>query len=195
MLADDRPPALPDKVAAALERLARVARAERQAFATNAGVTLLQLDLLRAIADGAPPTPSTGRLADEVSVSQPTATDSLRALADKGLVVRRADPDDQRRTQIEITPAGRLLVDAGTRSSGAISAVVASLTPTQQAAMLEVLLAMIAGLVDQGIVSVARTCLTCAHHRSDGSTHRCDLLGAALARGELRVNCRDHRAA
>ncbi len=195
MLGADRPPALPDKVAAALDRIARVTRTERQAFATDAGVTPLQLDLLQVIADGAPPSPSIGRLADEVAVTQPTATDSIRALVDKGLVVRITDPEDRRRTRIEITPSGRLLVAAGARSPGAVSAAVAALAPARQAEVLEVLLALIAGLVDQGLVGVARTCLTCCHHRLVGSTHRCLLLAAELTSAELRVNCPEHRAA
>lgn len=191
----DRPEALPGKIAAALDRLARGQRAHRQAVATRHGLTPLQLDVLGALRDGPPPEPLVGLLATELGVAQPTVTDSVRALERKGLVRRHRDAHDGRRAALTLTAAGHRLAsdldvvdDALVHAAGALPLAV-------QEAVFEALLALIAHLVDTGAITVARTCLTCRYHHHDGSTHRCALLDVDLPRGELRVNCPEHQPA
>jgi DNA-binding MarR family transcriptional regulator len=191
----DRPDGLAAKVAAALDRLARARRLERQSTATRHGLTPLQLDLLTTLADGPPPEPTVGLLATEVAVTQPTATDSLRALADKALVERRPDPADRRRSTIELTAAGRRLARELSLGDDHLTAAIAALPTAVQEATLEALLSLIARLVDTGAIDVARTCYTCRYHRFDGTTHHCALLETDLPTAELRVNCPDHEAA
>lgn len=48
-----------------------------------------------------------GDLARLDRLSQPTATGLVQRLADTGLVVREADPDDARAVRVALTPAGR----------------------------------------------------------------------------------------
>ena len=191
----DRPSGLAAKIAAALDRLGRARRLHRQAIGTRHGLTPLQLDLLTTLADGPPPDPSVGLLAREVAVSQPTATDALRALADKGLVARRRHPGDARRATIELTAAGRRLTRDLAGADDALVTAIAALPPAAQEATLETLLGLIARLVDQGAIEVARTCFTCRYHRYDGTRHHCALLATDLPTAELRINCPDHHAA
>ena len=183
------------KVAAALDRLARANRSQRQLAATRHGLSPLQVELITILADGVPPEPSVGMLAAEVAVRQPTATDSLRALADKGLVSRRHDPTDRRRATFELTATGRRLATDLRRADVAVAAAIAELPDDVQAATLETLLSVIARLVATGTIDVARTCLTCHFHEPDGAGHRCTLLGVDLPAADLRVNCGEHRAA
>lgn len=188
----DRPEGLAAKVAAALDRLGRARRISRQAVATAHGLTPLQLDLLATLADGSPPPPHVGALAAEVGVAQPTATDAVNALARKGLVGRRPDPTDARRSLLTLTRSGSRAVDELRRVDAEIAGAVDALAPAVQAATLEALLTILAGLVDTGAVTVARTCLTCRHHRRSGDAHHCTLLERDLPTGDLRVNCPDH---
>lgn len=191
----DRPESLAPKIAAALDRLARARRHHRQVAATRHGLTPLQLDLLATLTDGPPPEPTVGRLAAEMSVTQPTATDAIRSLSDKGLVERRPDPVDRRRSAVELTEAGRLLVGGLAEADDEITTAVARLPLEVQEATLEALLIVIARLVEAGAIEVARTCFTCHHHRFDGTTHHCALLDMDLAPADLRVNCPEHHAA
>ncbi len=188
--ADD---AVAAKVVAALDRLGRGLRSHRQAVATRHHLTPLQLELLAAVAEAPPPEPLVGALARELAVSQPTVTDSLRALADKGLLVRRPDPADRRRTVVSMTPAGSVLADQLSAADRTVRDAVAALDPGRQEEVLGALLDVIATFVDAGVIDVARTCTTCHHHRTsaDGG-HHCTLLGLDLAPVELRVNCPDH---
>lgn len=189
----DRPEGLAERIAVALDRLARATRLQRQDLATRYGLSPLQVDLLTVLADGQPPEPLVGLLATEVGVTQPTVTDSLRALQRKGLVERRRDLGDRRRARVGLTPAGRRFVDeVVVVAQDDLVDAVADLPRSVQEATLETLLTLIAGLVDTGAITVARTCLTCHYHRQDAGTHRCVLLGIDLPPGHLRVNCPEH---
>lgn len=181
------------RVVAALDRLAHARRAQRQSFATDNGLTLLQVDVLTMLSDGPPPQPLVGSLANEIGVSQPTVTDSVRALERKGLIRRDCDPADARRVLITLTPDGRHLVERSRAAEQAFVAAVDALPAVAQERAFEALLGVIANLVADGTISVARTCLTCRFHRHDGAIHHCTLLRADLPVRDLRVNCREHQ--
>jgi len=193
----DRPDQLAAKVVAALDRIARGQRSRRQATASRLGLTPLQAELLRTISEGPPPVPTVGRLAVELGVSQPTVTDSLRALERKDLLVRREDRSDARRTVLSLTDQGRRQVQELTAGEAELVTAVAAMDSERQESTLGSLLALMAAMVDTGTLQVARTCLTCRFHqlqRADGA-HHCTLLGQDLRPGDLRVNCPEHASA
>ncbi|MEV6096383.1 MarR family winged helix-turn-helix transcriptional regulator [Nocardia sp. NPDC051981] len=185
-----------DKVVAALDRIARGVRAHRQAIASRTGLTPLQLELLRTLADGPPPEPLTGLLAAELGVSQPTVSDSLLALERKGHVARQPAPGDRRRSAIVLTSDGAELAAEIRAADDVLRACVADLPGAQQDQTLRTLLDLIAGLLRAGVVQVARTCTTCRFYRpGDAGTPRCDLLQQPLPPRDLRVNCPEHQPA
>ncbi|GAB2524662.1 MarR family transcriptional regulator [Nocardia heshunensis] len=181
---------------AALDRIARGVRAHRQAIASRTGLTPLQAELLRVLADGPPPEPLTGLLATELGVSQPTVSDSLLALERKGHVARQPAPGDRRRSTIVLTPAGTKLSAELAAGDAVLRDCVGALPATQQDQTLRTLLDLIAGLLDAGVVQVARTCTTCRYFRPahTGVPH-CELLGQPLPPADLRVNCPEHQPA
>jgi DNA-binding MarR family transcriptional regulator len=185
---------LATKIVAALDRLARGQRSYRQAIASKHGLTPLQLDLLTTVGQGPPPEPGVGLLGTELGVTQPTITDSLQALEGKGLVTRRPLATDRRRTTVALTRTGRRVVDDLGPSERTLVDGIAALPHPTRAASLEVLLTLIARLVDAGIIDVARTCLTCRYYRrTTRGGHRCALLGLDLPPADLRVNCPEHQ--
>jgi DNA-binding MarR family transcriptional regulator len=100
---------------AAWEALMVAARRYRGREAQGCGgeLSLAQFQLLERLLEGPAPV---GVLREHAGVSYPTATRSLDALAEKGLVVRSADPADRRVALIELTDAGRERVAAKRRS-------------------------------------------------------------------------------
>lgn len=191
----DRPDGLAAKIAAAIDRLGRSQRTHRQAIAVERGLTPLQVDLLLTLADGEPPLPLVGLLARELGVSQPTVTDSLRALERKGLIERRTDAPDARRTAVTLTDQAERLVGELRAVDDSLVRAIESLGEERQGAMVEGLLTIIAGLVEQGAITVARTCLTCRFHRLEPGAHYCTLLDMPLVSSTLRVNCPEHERA
>lgn len=191
--ANSSPSEVPAKIVDALDRIARGLRSHRQSVASRVGLTPLQLELLQTIAESPPPRPVIGLLAKELEVTQPTVSDSLLALERKGHVVRRRSGTDQRRTTVELTDSGRELAGEVQRAGEILRTSVAALAGPDQEAVLDILLSLIANLLDAGIIQVARTCRTCRfyeHH--NGPDARCALLQIPLAPAALRVNCPEH---
>lgn len=189
----DRPSSPAAKIVAALDRLSRAQRSHRQATASRLGLTPLQADLLTILADGAPPEPEVGRLAAELGVAQPTVTDALVALERKGLIRREAHHGDRRRSVTRLTSKGENMATQVAAGDGALVAAVAGLDLEDQAAAVRTLVGLISRYLESGVITVARTCLTCRHHsRANDGSHYCALLDTALAQPELRVNCPEH---
>ena len=72
-----------------------------------AGLSSIEWRVLATLHDGAPLTIS--RLAQEVLSKQPTVTKLVQRMGEQGWLALRSDPDDQRRTLVSVTPAGRRL--------------------------------------------------------------------------------------
>ena len=75
-------------------------------------------------------------LADRMGVSAPTASRSVDALHDLGLVARVPDPHDRRALRIELTPAGeRLLTARKAKAQAAFAPAVAALSDAERATL------------------------------------------------------------
>jgi MarR family transcriptional regulator, organic hydroperoxide resistance regulator len=116
-------------------------------MATKIGLTGPQRLAIRII--GRSPGMAAGELAALMHLDPSTVTGIIRRLEDGGVIARRADPADARRTRLTLTSRGR---DLDRRSAGTIEAAVrralASVPPQQVAAASQVLTALAAQLLD-----------------------------------------------
>jgi len=90
-----------------LARIGEVSRAMRWEEATGSGHSPLQLRILGFVADHAGQSVGVARLAEELQVTRPTVSDSVKLLVDRGLLVREPDPLDGRGHTLRLTAAGR----------------------------------------------------------------------------------------
>lgn len=74
------------------------------------GLTYPQYLTMLALWSG-PPRATVGELGRRLRLDSGTLTPLLKRLEGAGLVVRERDPDDERRVQISLTPAGEALQD------------------------------------------------------------------------------------
>ncbi|GAA1341319.1 MarR family winged helix-turn-helix transcriptional regulator [Saccharothrix algeriensis] len=187
------------RLVAALERIGHVTRTLLWRDAYSTGMSPMQAQLLLHL-DTRRQAHRVGDLAAEFDVSPPTISDALAALRRKGLVAREQDPNDRRSFSFTPTPEGARVAADLTSWADPITAQLPVVTAEQKAATLRLLLTMIAGLHRQGVLAVARTCLTCrffvrdAHPDTD-LVHHCRLLDTAFSDAALRVDCAEHQAA
>lgn len=191
----DRPRDLPGKIVAALDRIARGIRAHRQSVATGVGLSSLQVELLRLLGEGEPPPATPGALAVELGVRQPTVSDSLRVLEQKGLVVREHAAGDRRSIMAVLTDEGRAVTERLGEADRLLRDAIATLAPGGQEQTLAVLLEVIERMLRSGVIDVARTCTTCRFFRPDTPTPYCNLLKIPLPPPALRVNCPEYERA
>ena len=121
------------------------------------GLTGPQRVALRVL--GRRPGISAGALAETLRVHPSTLTGVLQRLEEKGIVRRARDPEDGRRSLLELTPRGRKL---DVRAPGTVEAVVArvlaGIPPARLRGTADVLAAVAAALLEESTPSVpART--------------------------------------
>jgi DNA-binding MarR family transcriptional regulator len=110
-----------------LLRLTRLVRNQR----VDMSVTLTQLSAMGTLSKHGPMSP--GELATCEKVQPPSMTKVLANLEERGLVRRDPHPTDRRQAIIEITGAGRELLDSERRSRDAwLSRRLAALTPEER---------------------------------------------------------------
>ncbi len=184
------------RLLAAVERIASARRALMQDIATHHGVSPLQADLLRMLANDPPPEHRSTELATELAVSTATITDALQALRRKELVRDKPDPADGRRKTLALTSKGRTMARTIERELQPFTDATVNLHRDLCADAVVALLEVIRQLQASGVVTVDRSCATCAHHQSTGGPHgSCALLGVVLNPQTLRVLCAEHEPA
>ncbi|OJT94870.1 MAG: MarR family transcriptional regulator [Alphaproteobacteria bacterium 65-7] len=185
-------------IATGLARIGMVLRAEswRQAEAT--GLSPTQAQILSYLVQRGPA--RVGAVAEAIAVTQPTASDAVAALARKGHVERRPDPQDARAVLLHTTVAGRRLANALAVWPDALLGAIDALDPAEEAVFVKGLVKMIRALQVRGAIPVQRLCVSCRHFRphvhSDAARpHHCAFVDAAFGNAALRLDCGEHVAA
>ena len=101
-------PELDAHLAQVLERIGEVARALRWKQAVEEGLSPLQIRIMGFLADHADESIGVARLAEELLVSKPTISDSVKLLADRKFLIRKPDKSDARSHALQLTGAGRI---------------------------------------------------------------------------------------
>jgi DNA-binding MarR family transcriptional regulator len=140
------------------------------------------------------------QVAEELGISAPTASDSVRALVDKGLVRKARSRDDARAVALELTTAGRSEAECAASFSDFLLAAIDVLSPCEQEAFLVALIKMIGALVERGQIPTQRMCVSCRHFRPNEHPdreppHHCALVDAPLGRRYLRLDCPEYSPA
>lgn len=185
-------------IVAAIERLSAVVRSLQWSAAYAEGLYPAQLQVLQLCAARQGEGLTLSALAAELSVSVPTMSDTVSALERKGLLVRRSHPTDRRATVVEVTDAGRQLLDRLQQWDAPLRAALEVLPEARRETGYEFLLELLRRLWRDGVITMPRMCLTCRWLRYDertyATTYRCELLGMDLVPLQLRLDCPDHEA-
>jgi len=141
-----------------------------------------------------------GEVAQRLGVSAPTASDSVRALVEKGLVRKEAAPDDARAVVLTLTIEGAKEATNAASWPDFLFSAVGSLPEPEQEAFLLALIKVIRCLTERGQIHVARTCVSCRFfdpnvHQEDDKPHHCRAFDAPLGAMHLRVDCAAHEQA
>jgi DNA-binding MarR family transcriptional regulator len=190
---------LAQRVTTGLAKVGIALKQQAWAEAGGRGLTPTQgqaLALLRARPAGLRP----GELAEQLGVTAPTASDSIAALARKGLVTKARPAHDGRAVIIRLTLAGSREAAAAAAWPDFLLEAVGELSATEQAAFLRALVTMIRSLQVKGRIPVARMCVSCRffqpfRHDDPIRPHHCAFVDAPFGDGELRLDCADHAAA
>jgi DNA-binding MarR family transcriptional regulator len=171
-----------------LERLARLQAADDWADDLNPTQWTALSFLARANRFSRAPS----QVADYLAATRGTVSQTLKALARKGLVREVASAADRRSISYEVTPDGR----SALARERAMGAALAALPAARVAALADGLSDLVAALVAARDGRGFGLCRTCRHHRpsADGEAARCGLLDLPLAPHEADEICHEHAA-
>jgi DNA-binding MarR family transcriptional regulator len=194
----ERHPSLDAKIVGALDWVGEALGVLARRAAAAHGLSVTQMRVLARLYAGPPPEALTSELARELDVSGPTVSDALAALRRKGLVERSADPADRRRQLLRLTASGHSAGMAVSRWTAPAEVATSHIPQADGETLLSVLLDVLARMEAAGLISVTRTCTTCAHFSRDKATGRpvlhCGYFGSTLRPSDLRVDCAQHAA-
>lgn len=186
------------QIVTGLAKIGTVLRAEQWRETEATGLTPTQAQILVHLVQRGPARITA--VAEEIAVTQPTASDAVAALVRKGHVEKRRDPDDARATRLCPTLKGRQAADDLAAWPDVLLGAVGALDPAEQAAFLKALTKMIRTLQLRGCVPLQRMCATCRFfrpnvHDDTAAPHHCAFVDAAFGDASLRVDCGDHEPA
>lgn len=182
------------KIVAALERLSEAFRVLLWHEAKELNLSPIQIQILLFVKYHPDARCKVSHLAKEFNMTKATISDAVRALEQKGLIAKVAEPDDTRSYVILLTPPGEEVVR---RTAGIGTPIVNSLSQlpdNQKIALLESLLEMIFRLQKAGIVSLQRMCFSCCFFEKRNTGFYCKMLQQPLERQDLRVDCAEFEA-
>lgn len=185
------------QITTGLARIGAVIRSQAWQQAGPLGVTPTQSQILVLLHQRGPM--RVGRLAEELGITQPTASDAVKSLVGKQLVARRRSLADGRAAELALTEAGVAMADRLAQWPDAMLGALEVLDDEERAVLLKVLVKVIRQLQVQQLIPTQRVCATCMHFRPnvhDGpQPHHCDYLNTAFGDGGLRTDCAEHEPA
>lgn len=188
-----------EQAAAGLEQLAALVRAQAWRSGTGAPLPPVQAQVLRLLA-AAPGGLRARQLADRLSVSAASLSDTLKAMEAKGWIRRTADADDRRALVVRLSRTGRSLATRLQHPAQGMSGLLQGLESEDVGALLRVTQLLVAEAQRQGLATGLRTCLGCRFFRpfagtAPGQPHFCEFIGAPFGDTGLRVDCAEQSPA
>ena len=187
-----------DRIVSLIERLGRLTRGAQHAE----GLKPAQWEALRFLSRANKVSRNPGALADFLSSTRGTVSQTLITLEKKGLIIRSVNPGDGRGKNLELTDDGHAAVARDPLSL--IVAAVAKATNTNDVSS-EGLLAtglesVLHEVVQQNGTPSFGKCDGCLHFSENGAMddehgpHLCRLLECSISETEQDLICRDHQA-
>ena len=179
-----------DRLHTLLVCIARALQSEQRQHAVSAGLLPVQWTILSYLRDANRYSNTPQALAEFLSLTKGTVSQSLKLLESHGWISRAADAADRRIVRLGLTETGRAQL-GGTASSEWMSAI--AQMPRAQHAAAETALAQLLGEWQQ--TRRGRTfgvCRSCRHFQAGRMEHRCGLTGEVLSEEDSGKICREH---
>jgi DNA-binding MarR family transcriptional regulator len=188
------------KLVFGFDRLAAALRSDQWSRAGAVGLNPTQILALEYVASRDEHGVRIKNIAEQLGVSQPTATDTIVSLERKGLIEKKPDKKDARATAVLVTREGRAMLASLAKTTLATETAFSQLETNEQADLLLLQIKLIRLLQQVGAIPAQRMCASCQYFKpyiySDAlKPHHCDFVNAAFGDRDLRLDCHDHEKA
>lgn len=187
------------RIVTSIGRIASVMRSGMWEFATAENLNPTQAEILQLL-QGRPQGVRLSWLAAQLSISAASASDSVSALVNKGLIYKARAEDDGRATALHLTADGAVMATRIGKALDFAEQAAGALPAAQQTELLTGLYKLIAQLQKTERFPEMRACLSCRffepnRHPGKPAPHHCGLVNAPLSVALLRMDCLEHQPA
>jgi DNA-binding MarR family transcriptional regulator len=196
----DTPELLPGKLVTGLAKLGIAMRHHAWDRAGRRGLNPTQGQVLVLLRAAGGQGLRVTELADRLAVATATVSDSVAALARKGLVTKQRDPADARAVAVFLTVTGQAEAEEAAGWPDVLLEAVCTLDGAEQAVIYRALLKTVRALQLRGRIPVSQMCVTCRFfrpyaHAGAPQPHHCALVDAPFGDAQIRLECPEHQAA
>ncbi len=183
------------------EKLALALKTQIWHGASVEGLSATQAQILALLAQrGARTGLRLSEIAEELAITPATASDAVRALDAKLLVVKGRAEFDARALAVQLTDAGAAVAHRIQSLSDFLSIAVDTLSPSEQATLQCALVKLVLHPQADGKIPLARMCANCGYFRAHAhaepeAPHHCALTDTPIGAADVRFDCPDHRRA
>ncbi len=137
-------------------------------------------------------------IALEFALTKATVSDAIKSLKMRKLINKIKDKKDKRIYIINLTEKGKRLAESIEIWDRPIKKILSSFTMEEKERIFSFFIKLIDSLRKQGVVKVARMCISCSHFKRDffpdrRKPHFCELTGIAISDIELNIDCVYHK--
>ncbi|HEY8515451.1 MAG TPA: MarR family winged helix-turn-helix transcriptional regulator [Candidatus Binatia bacterium] len=188
---------LEQRIVTALHKLGLAMKQQTWLQASDEGLSPTQGQILATLATDGPQ--SATELSRRLGLTLPTISDSVRVLAEKGLIARKPDPRHPRASLLSLTARGRTRATRAQAWPEFLAAAVGTLSEGEREAVFGALVKMIRTLQENGQIPPSRMCVSCTYFRPNVHAgprpHHCALVDAPMRGTDLRLDCAEHEEA
>lgn len=191
-LADSQRKDLTDKIVVGLERISEAFKSLIWGKAKTYGLSPIQIQILIFIANHKEELSGVSNLAKEFHVTKPTISDAVKALDQKGLIIKSYSTTDSRSYTIFLSELGKEML---TKTSDYTLPFFKGFEKMEDREIIELystLTKLVFELNRSGILTIQRTCLGCKFHEFNSNKHHCHLMKKDLMETELMLDCAEY---
>ncbi|MBI5433103.1 MAG: MarR family transcriptional regulator [Planctomycetes bacterium] len=183
------------------EKLALALKTQVWHGASAEGLSATQAQILALLAQrGAVSGLRLSEIAEELAITPATASDAVRALDAKQLVVKGRAEFDARALAVQMTDSGAEVARRIQSLSDFLSVAVDTLSPSERTTLQLALVKLVLHLQADGRIPLARMCANCGYFRAHAHAepeqpHQCALTDTPIGAVDVRFDCPDHRRA
>ncbi len=139
-----------------------------------------------------------GGVAEELSLTPATVSDAVASLVRKGFLSKKQGTEDARVSHLSLSPRGKRLALSQT-APGELVDLIRTLSKGERESLLLVLIKLIRGFQERGMIPIARMCANCRFFSPNAypdsvKPHHCGFVEAPFGDRELRIECPDYAA-
>jgi DNA-binding MarR family transcriptional regulator len=187
-----------ERVAQGLSKIGLVMKQNAWRQSTPRGINPAQAQVLVTLHQHPNEALGTGDIAGRLAITAASASDSIKALVEKGLIEKRPSPLDARAVVLRLTGKGKAEAARCMVWPDFLLAAVDSLSAGEQDVFVRSLVKMIRSLQTTGSIPVSRMCVSCSYfrphaHAGTNQPHHCDFVDAPFGDSSLRFDCPEQR--